>query len=91
MTDQTDKAMKIGRKLVELSDRLMKVMEEARAVKDEKESSGIDLTAYNVIYADNDLRHVDGTNLNNCISSFAAFETWATTNFHDDIWQTARN
>lgn len=91
MTDQTDKAMKIGRKLVELSDRLMKVMEEARAVKDEKESSGLDLTDFDVVYLTNDLRHVDGNNLNNCISSFAAFETWATTNFHDDIWQTARS
>lgn len=91
MSDQTDKAMKIGRKLVDLSGRMMEVLEEARAIKDEKESAGIDLTAFDAVYLTNDLRHVTGNNLNNCISSFAATETWVTTNFHDDIWQTARN
>lgn len=88
--DQTDKALALGRRLVLLSGQIMSVIEEARAVKDEKESSGIDLTTFDAVFAAGDLRHVDGTRLNNVITSFAALETWATTNFHDDNWQQAR-
>lgn len=88
--NQTDKALAIGRRLVDLSGRIMAVMEEARAVKDEKESSGLDLTAFDTVFADGDLRHVDGNRLNNCITSFIALEAWATTNYHDDNWQQAR-
>lgn len=88
--DQTDKAVSIAKRLVNLSEQIMSVIAESDALKNEKESSGVDLEAYNAVYEAGELRHVDGTRLNNCITSFAALKTWAESNFHDDIWQQAR-
>lgn len=88
--DATDKAVSIANKLAELSERIMRVIEESSALKDEKESSGIDLTAFNKVYEAGSLRHVDGNRLNNAISSFIALKSWAETNFHDDNWQQLR-
>lgn len=87
------KVLNIAAHLVDLSDRIMVLIDEARAVKEEKEGCGYDLTtpANEALFAASvDLKHVDGTLLDNVISSFAALDTWSTANFHTSNWQQAR-
>lgn len=88
--DNTDKALAIAKKLSDLSERIIEVIEDARAVKNEKEGLGIDLTDFDGVFAEGQFRHLDGNTLNNIISSFIALETWATTNFHTTNWQQGR-
>ena len=88
--NQKDKALSIARRLVALAEQQMILMDAATALKNEKESSGIDLTTYNTDFSVSDLKHVDGTSLNNAITSFAAFKTWAEAGFYDDTWQALR-
>jgi hypothetical protein len=88
--DNTDKALSIAKQLSDLSKRIIEVIEDARAVKNEKEGLGIDLTDFDNLFADGQFRHLDGNTLNNIISSFIALDTWATTNFHTTNWQQGR-
>ena len=88
----TDKALNICSRLQNAADALMGAVEELSALKDEKESSGIDLTVAAVVTAleNSSLKHATATNFNNVISSGAALKTWLETNFHDDIFQAVR-
>ena len=88
--DNTDKAVAIATALSNLSERIMLVIEDAHAVKNEKEGLGIDLTDFDAVFAAGSLRHVDGATLNNVITSFMALETWAMANFNTTNWQQAR-
>lgn len=88
---QTDKALNLATRVVAASELLMRAMEQLVALKDEKESAGIDFVAFDTDYAATEgLKHVDGARLNNVLSSTAAVQTFLTTNFHDDIFQAAR-
>ena len=88
----TDKALNICSRLQNAADALMGAVEELSALKDEKESSGIDLTVAAVVTTleNSSLKHATATNFNNVISSGAALKTWLETNFHDDIFQAVR-
>jgi hypothetical protein len=88
--DTTDKAMDLARQLVKLSDDIMIAMEKGIAIRDEKEGAGIDFTALDATLATSDLRHVTSADLNNAITSFVAFATWAKEGFRDDVWQACR-
>jgi len=84
--NQKDKALGVARRLVTLAEQITALIETSNALKIEKESSGIDFTLYNADYALGDLKHLDGTSLNNAMTSFAAFKTWAEAGFYDDTW-----
>jgi hypothetical protein len=90
--DVTEKALNICSRLVTASDRLMQSVSELAALKDEKESSGIDFTAAAVESAlsESSLKHADGAAFNGVLSSGATLKTWLETNFHDDNFQKVR-
>jgi hypothetical protein len=88
--DTTDKSMALARQLVTLSNDIMTVMEKGIAIRDEKEGAGIDFATLDATLASSDLRHVTSTDLNNAITNFVAFDTWAKAGFHDDVWQACR-
>lgn len=90
--DTTSKALNICTRLMNASDLLMRAVADLAALKDEKESSGIDLTAAAVeaAIANSDLKHADGDAFNAVITSAAALKSWLETNFHDDNFQKVR-
>ena len=91
--NQVDKALNLATNLIDAADQLMTAVFKLDALKAEKESSGVDFTAAAVeaaLAASTSLRHVDGTALNNVITSGAATKTWLEQNFHDDNFQKVR-
>jgi hypothetical protein len=89
--DNTQKVVLIATQLINFSDKLMLTVEEGNALLQLKESSGIDLTAFDEVYPLHaSLAHVDGTALNNVLSTIGALNTWLTTTFNDDNLQTVR-
>lgn len=90
--NQTDKALNIASSLVDAADQLMTAVERLAALKDEKESSGIDFTAgaIETALAASALKHVDGAALNGVLSSGAATKAWLESTFNDDNFQKAR-
>ena len=91
--DVTEKALNMCSRLAIAANQLMEAVETLNALKEEKESAGLNLTAAAVeaALAASSLKHASGTNFNNVISSGAALNTWLTTNFHDDIFDTVRS
>lgn len=90
--NQTDKALNLASRLVAASSQLMGAVEQLAALKDEKESSGVDFTVATIQTAlgISSIKHVDGAALNSILSSAAALKTWLEANFHDDNFQKAR-
>lgn len=90
---QTEKAVNLARALVVHCDALMNALDQINAIKSEKESSGVNFAdaANEAAYAAlTDLKHVDGTVLNNVLTSGAAILAWMVAEFHDDNIQKAR-
>jgi Tfp pilus assembly protein PilX len=89
---QVDKALNLCTRLMAAAGALMDAVEELQNLKDEKESSGVDFTAAAVETAlgTSVLKHANGTDFNNVLSSGAAAKTWLETNFHDDIFDKVR-
>jgi len=91
--ETTDKALNLCSRLMSAADQLMGAVEQLAALKNEKESSGLDLTAAAVetaLGASPALKHASGTNFNNVITSGAAINAWLEAEFHDDIMQSVR-
>ena len=90
--DVTNKALNICTRLMQAADQVMQATEELYNLKNEKESAGLDLTAAAVESAisASSLKHANGTDFNNVISSGAALKTWLETNFHDDVLSKVR-
>lgn len=90
--DVTQKALNICSRLMNATNSLMQAVEELYNLKNEKESAGLDLTAAAVESAisASSLKHANGTDFNNVISSGAALKTWLETNFHDDVFDKVR-
>jgi hypothetical protein len=89
--DNTQKVVLIATQLVNISDKLMQAVEEGNALLQLKESSGIDLTAFDEVYPLHDsLKHVDGAALNNVLSTIGALNSWLTSTFNDDNLQNVR-
>jgi hypothetical protein len=85
--DTTQKAINLCSRLADAADRLMIAVEDLANLKDEKESSGLVLTAAAVedALATSSLKHASGANFNSVISSGAAIKSFMETNFHDDV------
>jgi hypothetical protein len=90
--DTTDKALNLCTRLADAANRLMIAVEDLANLKDEKESAGLTLTAAEIEAAldASSLKHADGTDFDNVISSGAAVKTFLVTNFHDDIFAKVR-
>lgn len=90
--DVTDKALNLCSKLMQAADDLMNAIERLSDLKDEKESSGLDLTSTAIEDAldASSLKHADGNDFNNVISSGAAIKTFMVSNFHDDVLSKVR-
>jgi hypothetical protein len=90
--NQTDKALNLCTRLMAAATKVMEGVEELARLKDEKESAGVDFTAAPVETAlsGSALKHANGTDFNNVLSSGAALKGWLETNFHDDILQKVR-
>lgn len=93
MADVTLKALNLCSRLANAADKVMQGVEELYNLKNEKESSGLDLTAQAVEDAleASALKHATGTNFNSVLSSGAALKTWLEAEFHDDIFHTVRS
>lgn len=91
---QVPKALNLCSRLMDAADRLMIAVEDLANLKDELESSGIDLTddddLVDEALADSALRHATATNFENVVSSGDALKSWLETNFHDDNFQRVR-
>jgi hypothetical protein len=87
-----DKALNLCSKLQSAADLIMKGLEQLAQLKDEKESSGLDLTdaAVEAALAASALKHANGDNFNNVITSGAAIKAWMESQNHDDILHTVR-
>ena len=90
--DVTDKAKNLCSRLMAAATKVMEGTEELANLKDEKESAGLDLTDEEVeaALAASDLKHAEGADFNNVISSGAALKTWLEGAFHDDVFQKVR-
>jgi len=92
MADVTVKTVNLCRSLMDASVQLMDAVAKLEALKDEKESSGLDFTTAGneSALAASDLKHASGANFDAVISSGAALKTFLVTNFHDDNFQKVR-
>lgn len=90
--NQTDKALNLCSRLQSAANGVMQAVEQLSVLKDEKESSGVDFTAQALEDAlgTSVLKHTEGNDWNNVLSSGAALKTWLEANFHDDVFQKVR-
>lgn len=90
--DTTAKCLNICSRLMNAADQLMKAVQDLSNLKDEKESSGLDLAAKGNVdaLAGSSLKHATGDDFNNVLSSGAALKKWLEDNFHDDNFQKVR-
>lgn len=90
--DLTAKALNLCSRLMTAAEQVMQGVEELHALKNEKESSGIDFTAQDVedALAASSLKHTEGDHWNAVLTSGDALKTWLETNFHDDNFQKVR-
>lgn len=90
--DPTDKALNLCSRLMAASIQLMDAVALFAALKDEKESAGLTLTAAAIeaAIAASTLKHANGDAFNAVIGSSAALKTWLEQNFHDDNFQKVR-
>lgn len=81
----TDKALNLCSRLAVAADQLMQAIEQLAALKAEKEASGLDLTAaaLQTALAASALKHANGDDFNNVLTSGAAIKTWMEQNFHN--------
>ena len=87
----TAKAMNLCSRLQVAASDLMSAVERLAALKDEKESSGIDFTTAPIETAlDTAFPHTDGVDWNNVLTSGAAINTFMVGANHDDILQKVR-
>lgn len=87
-----NKALNICTEIMAAAEALMGAVEALSALKDEKESSGLNLQAaeFQTILENSPLAHASGLDFDNVLTSGAAIKTFMVSNFHDDILQKVR-
>lgn len=94
MPDTTAKGLNICSRLMDAASRLMVAVENLANLKEELESSGVDLTDAGGLMAialsNSNLKHASGVDFENVVTSGAAIKNFMVTNFHDDILQKVR-
>jgi hypothetical protein len=94
MADVTAKALNLCSRLSDAADRLMRAVEDLSNLKDELESSGVDLTdaggLVDAALAASSLKHATGVDFENVVSSGAAIKAAMTAAFQDDVMQRVR-
>lgn len=90
--DQIDVALDLCSALQNASAAIMQGVEIIVAVRDQKESAGIDFAAPDFVAAleKSALKHASGDTFNSVISSGVALKSWMESNFHDDNFQKVR-
>jgi hypothetical protein len=92
MADNTDQAIAIAAAAADLSNRVMRCIDDAHSLNARVAESGITLANFNSSFVGiPGIKQLDGTLIGSVLTSFSALETWATTNFHTTNWQSARS
>lgn len=84
--DTTQKALNLATRLVTQATILMDAVRALDALRQEKEGSGIDFAPAGVAmdFSGTDLKHVDGNNINNVLTTAGSLKAWLESTFNDD-------
>ena len=84
--DATNKALNLATKLVTQATRLMDAVRALDALRQEKEGSGVDFAPGGVPmdFAGTDLKHINGNNINNVLTTAGNVKAWLESTFNDD-------
>ena len=89
---KADKALNLCSRAASACDLIMSGIEQLAALKAEKESSGLNLTAAETeaALAASSLKHANGDNFNSVLGGGATLKTWMEDQFLDDVFQAVR-
>ncbi|WP_435016699.1 hypothetical protein TA3x_004273 [Tundrisphaera sp. TA3] len=90
--DQTSLAMNLCTKIQTAADEIMRGVTSLAALKEQKESAGVDFTAvaFETALSNSTLKHANGDAFNSVISSGTLLKAWLEENYHDDNFQKVR-
>jgi hypothetical protein len=84
--DTTDKALNLATRLVAQATNLMDAVRALDALREEKEGSGVDFAPGGtpMDFSGTGLKHIDGNNINNVLTTAGAVKSWMESTFNDD-------